>query len=98
MTGKGSGCRRPPASFPPELPQQLIGRLEDFKKGEVSPMVSVQESGYFVLVKERVVPEIDTTSDEFVQTQQRMQMFSNMANQYTVLQEFVEREGNTAAK
>jgi hypothetical protein len=91
-----SFARTPP--FPPELPQQLIGRLDDFKKGKVSPMVTIQNLGYFVLVTDLEVPEIDVTDQEFVQTRERMQMFSTMANQYAVLQEFIEREANSAAK
>jgi peptidyl-prolyl cis-trans isomerase D len=89
-------ARTPP--FPPELPQQVIGRLDDFKKGQVSPMVSVQGTGYFVLVTNLDIPEIDVTNEEFVQTRERMQMFSTMANQFAVLQEFIEREASSSAK
>lgn len=80
--------------FPPELPQQLIGRLDDFRKGEVSPMTSVQNSGYFIFVRDKEVPEIDRTGEEFVQTEDRIRMFSTMSGQQMVLQEFIQRKTN----
>lgn len=81
-------------SAPPEVPPALLGRLEELKKGEISAMIPVQNTGYFVFVRDREVPEIDRHSEEFTSTAQNLSMWSSMANQSIVLQELMERELN----
>src|SRR5690606_5904712 len=80
---------------PPEVPPAVAGRLAELNQGEVSTMIPVQESGYFVYVRDRQVPEIDRESPEFASTADNLKMLSSMAGQNYVLQEVMERELTT---
>lgn len=80
-------------SSPPErVHQGLLARLDDLELGEVSPMIPLQNHGFFVHLREREVPEIDRTSEEFARTRENLRQWSSMANQNYLVQELMERE------
>ncbi len=82
---------------PSEVPPAVSARLTEFKQGEVSTMIPVQDAGYFVHIRDRQVPEIDPESDEFASTAENLKSLSSMASQNYVLQEVMEREiGNVS--
>jgi peptidyl-prolyl cis-trans isomerase D len=83
------------ASPPQLIHQGLLARLEEFRTGDVSAMIPLQNHGFFVHLRERHVPEVDTGSDEFVRTTENLAMWSSMARQSNLVQEVMERELGT---
>lgn len=76
---------------PSEINRQLIMRLDDFEMHEVSQMIQIQNSGYFVFVKDRSTPAVDTDSEEFTNMMENLRQFSSMGGTFA-LQEYVSKE------
>ncbi len=77
---------------PDDLPPALLQRLEDLKTGEISSMISAQQRSYFLYMKEKEIPEIDTEDEEFRQMHENMSMWMAMMSGNAFIQDFIERE------
>lgn len=76
---------------PQDLPQPVLQRIDEFKKDRVSSMIQAQNYGFFAILKERDLPDIDTNSGEFMRTAQSRREELGETTPIGVVQEFVEQ-------
>lgn len=76
---------------PNEINRQLVMRLDEFEVQEVSQMIQIQNTGYFVFVKDRTTPDVDTSGEEFTTTMENLRQWSSMGGNFA-LQEYVSQE------
>ncbi|TVR49679.1 MAG: hypothetical protein EA425_11665 [Puniceicoccaceae bacterium] len=77
---------------PDDMDWALMSRLDQLVEGRLTEMALQQQRGSFVLLEEKVIPEVDTDSDEFLETLERMREFTANFNERLVLSEYVNRE------
>ncbi len=82
-------------SPPEQINRQIVMRLDEFERNEVSPMITLQNFGYFIYLKDREVPEITADDEEFVRTADNLRDWSAMSGRYYVMEEFIARESGT---
>lgn len=64
---------------PESIPFQLLQSIEELKSGELTDMITIEGTGYFVLVNEKAVPEISEEDPRYIS------MFEGLSNYSAVM-------------
>ena len=74
---------------PESVPYQLLQSIEPLKAGEMTDMITIENTGYFVLVNEKTAPEIDPEDPEFEATAKSLDSFAGMSRYQTLINEML---------
>ncbi len=72
-------------SPPGDLSRSVLGRLQELRPGQVSRMIQENDTAYFLYIRDREVPEIDETHEDFITRLEQTRSFSaNFTGQFAI--------------
>ena len=81
-------------SKPESVPYQLLQSVEPLKPGEMSDMITIENTGYFVYVEDRVLPEVAQDDDSFTNTLNGLNNYAGMGRYQILLNEMISGKRN----
>ena len=79
---------------PESVPYQLLQSIEPLKAGEMTDMITIENTGYFVLVDDKTTPEIASDDPDFANTLRGLGGYAGMSRYQTLINEMISRKIN----
>jgi peptidyl-prolyl cis-trans isomerase D len=84
------------AAKPETLSFQLLQSVESLKAGEITDMITIENTGYFVLVNEKTVPEITEDDPTYVNTLQGINNYSGFSRYQALISDMISKKMNNS--
>lgn len=73
-----------------DFPQNLLAELQNLNKGQVSPMITLGNKGYFIYLAEKDTPSIDLKSEDAQKQREQLERITGMMTRMEVLQTLIQ--------
>ena len=74
---------------PSTIPRAVLQQAQNMKPGELSPMLTVENKGIFLYLKEKIVPEVMAESEKLTQAKDFLRQYSSFTSYNSILNEMV---------
>ena len=74
---------------PGAISQAVLQQAQKMQPGEISPMLTVEDRGMFVYLKEKTVPEITDENEKLIQAKDFLRQYSSFTSYNSILNELV---------
>ncbi|MGK0309542.1 MAG: peptidyl-prolyl cis-trans isomerase D [Lentimonas sp.] len=76
---------------PREINRAALQRAQNMKEGEISPMITSGDSGIFIYIEEKTVPEIEADNEKLAQTSGFLKRYAAFISSNALLNELVSK-------
>ncbi len=74
---------------PPELNRSVLQTAQDMKEGEISQMIRSGDTGFFVYLESKEVPEVSDDNEDFNQTKEQLARYGSIMRRRSLINELV---------
>lgn len=74
-----------------DFPQNLLVELQNLDKGEVSPMLTLGDNGYFVYLAGKDTPTVDLKSEDAQKQLEQLELMTGMMTRMEILQTLIQQ-------
>lgn len=80
---------------PETLSFQLLQSIESLDAGEITDMITIEKTGYFVLVKEKTIPRITEDDPEYLNALRGLSNYSGFSRYQALISDMISRKLDT---